>query len=222
MLPAARLCALALLSTLVACAVIPDQDPVRVSTWTKHEYLMPNRQRIPVVYPPGAPPILSDYASSTNMVGTVRYHIHNGIDLGHFGDGLLAMADGVVTRASWSEWGNTVTIQHGVDDDGLRTNTSYGHLHEMLVRKGDQVKRGQLIGIVGGTGKAAGPISHVHVNTYKFTPDNIVVSVNPHRYWLDGPGLVTCFDPADSRQVSDKAHKPGEPIRYTYPIRCAK
>jgi len=54
--------------------------------------------------------------------------------------------------------GNFVVIDHG---QGLLT--LYLHLSEFKVKEGDQVKRGQIVGLSGGTGRATGPHLHVAV-----------------------------------------------------------
>ncbi len=168
------------------------------------EYQDRNRPIIAVHYPLGATPIISDYGSHTSATGQTRTYIHNGLDLGRFGDDVLAMADGIVTRASGGEWGNGIMLYHGYDDDGLRLYTSYGHLHEFKVVKGDQVRRGQVIATVGNSGKMAGEIPHLHMMTLKYggTSGASVISRNPHRFWLDGPGLITCFDPEKDYSIS--------------------
>lgn len=116
-------------------------------------------------------------------------------------------------------------LYHGRDDDGLRFYTSYGHLHEFKVVKGNQVKRGQVIGTLGNSGKMAGQIPHLHMMTLKYGGKSgaAVISRNPHRFWLDGPGIITCFDPAKDYGRSEFAAGRGEtpsPIPFTYPIPC--
>jgi murein DD-endopeptidase MepM/ murein hydrolase activator NlpD len=94
-------------------------------------------------------------------------HFHTGIDLSMpFGTPIFAAADGVVVLArpmtdpagTVVGYGNYVIIQH---DAGLKT--LYGHLLAIGVKEGDQVKRGQLIGLVGSTGNSTGPHLHFEV-----------------------------------------------------------
>ncbi len=82
---------------------------------------------------------------------------HEGIDISSDkGDPVYATADGVVETASYSgDYGNLIEIRHGF---GL--STRYGHLSKYAVKVGDTVKRGQVIGYVGATGRATG--SHLH------------------------------------------------------------
>lgn len=72
------------------------------------------------------------------------------------GQPVFATADGVVESAAFSgAYGNLVVIRHGF---GL--STRYGHLARFTVQAGDQVRRGQVIGYVGATGRATG--AHLH------------------------------------------------------------
>ena len=67
-------------------------------------------------------------------------------------------------------YGRLIQIQHG---NGI--STRYGHLSGFAVRPGDRVRRGQLIGFVGLTGRSTGPHLHYEVRVYN-TP------VNPQKY----------------------------------------
>lgn len=84
---------------------------------------------------------------------------HSGMDIAApSGTFYVAPADGVVTLAADSPFsleGNLLMIDHGM---GL--NSAFLHSSEILVKKGDIVKRGQPIGRVGATGSATGP--HLH------------------------------------------------------------
>ncbi len=97
---------------------------------------------------------------------------HTGIDFrGKVGDPIYATADGVVKKSFRNGgYGNFVVIDHG---NGY--STAFGHMLKYLVHKGDRVKRGQLIGLIGNTGRSTG--SHLHyeirldhraINPYKF------------------------------------------------------
>ncbi len=82
---------------------------------------------------------------------------HSGIDLAApGGSNILAASDGVVVRAGWNGgYGNCVIIDHG---GGV--STLYGHARKLLVTKGQQVTRGQVIALVGTTGASTG--NHLH------------------------------------------------------------
>jgi murein DD-endopeptidase MepM/ murein hydrolase activator NlpD len=84
--------------------------------------------------------------------------MHAGIDLaGPHGTPIYATADGTVTEAEYNNggYGNLIKIDHG---RGIETR--YGHLSAFGVRLGDRVKRGQMIGRMGSTGRSTG--SHLH------------------------------------------------------------
>jgi murein DD-endopeptidase MepM/ murein hydrolase activator NlpD len=99
---------------------------------------------------------------------TQRFHA--GIDFtASRGVDVYATADGVVesvTREIWG-YGQHIIINHG---NGYKT--LYGHLSKFKVKKGQKVTRGQLIGLVGSTGKSTGPHLHyeVHRNGEKLNP----------------------------------------------------
>lgn len=88
-------------------------------------------------------------------------HFHTGLDLaGPLGTPLSSAADGVVVSATASTvgYGNHIIIAHA---GGLLT--LYGHLEAMLVKPGDAVKAGQVIGLLGSTGNSTGPHCHFEV-----------------------------------------------------------
>lgn len=85
---------------------------------------------------------------------------HQGMDIaGPAGASIRATADGVVKLAGWAGgYGNVVVIDHG-----LGYSTRYGHNRQVFVKTGDRVKRGQVIALMGQTGKATGPHCHYEV-----------------------------------------------------------
>jgi murein DD-endopeptidase MepM/ murein hydrolase activator NlpD len=97
---------------------------------------------------------------------------HSGIDIGtSFGAPVRAPADGVVLKASYGNgYGREIIIDHG---NGIET--LYGHLSGFAVTAGEQVRRGQVIGYVGDSGRSTGPHLHYEVRI-RNTP------VNPHKY----------------------------------------
>lgn len=82
---------------------------------------------------------------------------HNGLDIAaDFGEPVLASAAGTVERAGFNGgYGRYVRLSHG---NGYET--AYGHMSSLVVRKGQQVQKGQIIGFVGSSGYSTGP--HVH------------------------------------------------------------
>ncbi len=84
--------------------------------------------------------------------------MHAGIDLaGPLGTPVYATADGIVGRSEWNNggYGNLIELNHG---QGIQTR--YGHLSQRLVQPGQRIHRGQLIGLMGSTGRSTG--SHLH------------------------------------------------------------
>ncbi|MBA2467650.1 MAG: M23 family metallopeptidase [Sphingomonas sp.] len=84
--------------------------------------------------------------------------MHAGIDLsGAIGTPIYATADGVITTAGFNGggYGNLIKIDHG---RGIETR--YGHLSRMSVYAGQRIKRGEMIGRMGSTGRSTG--SHLH------------------------------------------------------------
>ena len=106
---------------------------------------------------------------------TNKKDFHSGIDISsRIGTEILSPADGVVSAINTSDGlGLSLVINHSY---GLQTE--YGHLSKVLVSRGQAVKRGQNIALMGNTGRSTGPHLHyeVHLNG---------VPVNPERYILN-------------------------------------
>jgi murein DD-endopeptidase MepM/ murein hydrolase activator NlpD len=100
---------------------------------------------------------------------------HHGLDIGaKNGTPVKATADGKVTFAlKQGSLGNLVIIDHG---HGMLTR--YGHLSKILINRGDIVKRGEIIGEVGNTGRSTG--SHLHYEVHLNG-----VPINPQKYILN-------------------------------------
>jgi len=106
---------------------------------------------------------------------TGQRQFHYGIDIAtNFGNPVVATADGIVISLDNDKMGGkNVIISHG---NGLTTH--YLHLSKFLVKSGQRVKRGDVIGLVGKTGKALGP--HLH---YEVRLNN--KPTNPYNYILE-------------------------------------
>lgn len=112
-----------------------------------------------IFIPPSAPP------SSSRMVWPTSGHVitqyftwrHSGLDIdGDFTSPIYAAESGKVIFVGWhGGYGNKIDIDHG---NGIITR--YGHLSKFLVSRGEEVSRGQTIGIMGSTGWSTG--SHLH------------------------------------------------------------
>jgi murein DD-endopeptidase MepM/ murein hydrolase activator NlpD len=85
---------------------------------------------------------------------------HKGIDLaGPTGTPVLAAADGIISRADWfSSYGLYISIEHGG-----QIQTRYAHMSQLNVAKGQRVRKGDVIGFVGSTGRSTGPHLHYEV-----------------------------------------------------------
>ena len=92
------------------------------------------------------------------VLGTRR--AHRGIDLaGATGTPIRATADGVVSRAEWfSSYGLYVQLEHGG-----AIETRYGHMSRLNVAPGQEVRKGDIIGYIGSTGRSTGPHLHYEV-----------------------------------------------------------
>lgn len=108
---------------------------------------------------------------------------HSGIDFAApVGTEIFATGDGVVEKVESNYWGygNLITIDHGY---GYKTQ--YAHLSRFATQKGQKVKRGQLIGYVGSTGKSTGPHLHYEVlkNDTQVDPINFFFNdLSPEEY----------------------------------------
>lgn len=101
--------------------------------------------------------ITSGFVERNNPVSG-KFEQHTGLDIGGLGYGreVLAASDGIVITAGWiNGYGYAVIIDHG-----NKVSTLYGHNQKLLVKEGQEVKRGQQIAEVGSTGNSTGP--HIH------------------------------------------------------------
>jgi murein DD-endopeptidase MepM/ murein hydrolase activator NlpD len=103
---------------------------------------------------------ISDVYGSQRIFNGEAQRPHWGLDFRvPTGTPVAAMNQGTVLLARFMYFeGNCVVIDHG---QGLLT--LYFHLSEFKVKEGDEVKRGQVVGLSGGTGRATGPHLHVAV-----------------------------------------------------------
>ena len=102
--------------------------------------------------------------------------MHDGIDFtAKRGTAIQATGNGKVLKVIKSpSYGNYVVIKHGHGYETL-----YAHMHEVMVKKGQEVKRGEQIGTVGNTGHSTAPHLHyeIHLNGR---------AINPLSYCVDG------------------------------------
>lgn len=138
-------------------------------------------------------PMQSVLANTTPSIWPVKGHItssygtredpfngkgsfHPGIDISApYGAPVVASADGHVVSAEWEgALGHCVQVQHG--RSGF--STVYGHLKEYFVTPGQSVRRGEVIGFVGRSGRTTGKHLHYEVHLNR-------MNVNPYRYLRD-------------------------------------
>ncbi len=111
---------------------------------------------------------------------TGRRAFHKGIDISApIGQKVYATAKGIVLKTGYQRrgLGRWVEIDHG-----FGFTTFYGHLSRILVRPGQRVKRGDVIGYVGSSGRSTGPHLHYEVHVYG-------KAVNPLLYILENLGI---------------------------------
>lgn len=131
---------------------------------------------------------IADYTMSSGygyridpIYGASKFH--EGLDFAASqGTDVFATGEGRVTVAGREAgYGNCIDIDHGYN-----YLTRYAHLSEILVKPGEEVKRGQLIGRVGSTGKSTGPHLHYEVR-FKDRPQNPVnyyfMDLTPEEYY---------------------------------------
>jgi len=145
-------------------------DKVIEMAWTKEERL--------AARPAIQPVSLKDLTRFGSRFG-MRFHpilkvvrIHEGVDLSaRRGTPIYATADGKVLQSGYRAggFGNKVLLDHG-----FGYQTLYGHCDEVLVKPGQEVKRGEVIARVGSTGLSKAPHLHyeVHVNGRPVDPIN--------------------------------------------------
>lgn len=100
------------------------------------------------------------WPTTSHRINQYFTYRHNGLDIhGVMGGPVYASDDGVVLESRWATgYGNMILIKH---DNGLITR--YGHSSKLLVTRGERIKRGQLIALVGSTGRSTGPHIHLEV-----------------------------------------------------------
>ncbi|MDR1347521.1 MAG: M23 family metallopeptidase [Prevotellaceae bacterium] len=133
---------------------------------------------------PSIPPI---DLGEVRRIGNYGYRIdpffgdwrhHDGLDFTtDTGNPIYATGDGVIAAVVYSNsptsYGNRIDIEHG-----FGYLTRYAHLSKILVKEGMQVKRGDMIGLSGNTGKSTGPHLHYEVRYYG-------KPMYPKKYYVD-------------------------------------
>ncbi|HVM90362.1 MAG TPA: M23 family metallopeptidase [Verrucomicrobiae bacterium] len=118
---------------------------------------------------PAAPPSSSAnttakflWPSDLHVINQYYGWQHTGVDIdGDYTNPIYAAADGVVEEAGWNAGGYGLMV---LIDHGNGNKTRYGHASKLFVKTGDTVKRGQVIGMIGTTGRSTG--THLHFEVY--------------------------------------------------------
>ncbi|MCL1696246.1 peptidoglycan DD-metalloendopeptidase family protein [Lysinibacillus sp. BPa_S21] len=140
---------------------------------------------------------------------------HQGVDLASPTAGLkvpvYASAGGeVVWAAPLSSYGNSVRIIHIVN--GKTYETNYAHLDKITVKKGQRVKQGEQIGIMGNTGGSFGVHLHFEIHNGRYAPSQ-PNAIDPMK-WIE---LITC-KPLSNNSISTSPTKPSTNNKIGYKI----
>lgn len=132
-------------------------------SWTKHKTAGPVKGRIS-----------SPFGSRIDPF-TKHWKFHNGIDIAApSSTPIYAIQEGAVIFSGWKgKYGHCIIIDHNYPAIPKipRIQTKYAHNSKNLVKKGQYVKRGEIIGYIGSTGRSTGPHLHFEV-IYKGNPIN--------------------------------------------------
>lgn len=136
-------------------------------------------EKLPLSRPIGSARLMSPFGTRYDPF-TEHRATHTGMDFsGPHGTKILASNDGVVTYAQrHHDYGNMIDISHG-----LGVSTRYAHMSKILVRNGQHVKKGQVIGTQGATGRATGEHLHYEVR-YNDVP------LNPMKFMKAGKAKI--------------------------------
>jgi murein DD-endopeptidase MepM/ murein hydrolase activator NlpD len=158
------------------------KNATAVALSTEGIRLMPGRSLETLAFTPSLWPVLGHVSGGFGdrldpFSGEGAFHA--GVDISaEYGSEVRSSADGIVTAVDFrAGYGRVVVVDHG-----FGTETWYGHLSGFKAQSGARVKRGQVIGYVGTSGRATGPHVHYEVRVYG-TP------VNPWRYLRGGNSM---------------------------------
>ncbi len=122
---------------------------------------------------------------------------HEGIDFAAaVGTPIYATGDGIVSEAEYNSggYGNKIIINHGYSYE-----TVYAHLSKIKVRVGQRIKRGEIIGLMGNTGKSTAP--HLHYEVHKAG-----VPMNPIYFFFND------ITPAEYQAMIEMSSKPSQTL----------
>ncbi|PKL81962.1 MAG: peptidase [Ignavibacteriae bacterium HGW-Ignavibacteriae-3] len=116
---------------------------------------------------------LSSVFGSQRILNGKPSNVHNGLDFrGAAGDTIRAIADGIVRIAGNNFYynGNFILLDHG---QGL--TSAYLHMSKIIAKDNQNVRKGEVIGLVGSTGRATGPHLHLGVQWFKKRIDPMIL-----------------------------------------------
>jgi len=136
-----------------------------------------------ILHHPAIYPVMLENCKFSSRFGyridpfTKKRKLHEGHDFSaKVGEEVLCTANGIVKSSRWyGSFGNYIEIDHG---NGYVT--VFGHLSKRLVKKGEKVERGQIIGKIGNTGKSTAPHLHYEIihNKKRIDPTNFYYDVS--------------------------------------------
>lgn len=141
--------------------IVPDGRITNAPPVPRSYYNVPPPQRPFVALPPSLERVSGGFIWPTTVRRITQYfrgRFHPGIDIGMpTGNAIYAASDGVVEMSGWNRggYGYMILLDHS---DNIKTR--YGHASRLLVSPGEQVSKGQVIALIGSTGRSTGP--HVH------------------------------------------------------------
>ena len=144
-----------------------NQSKVQIKSYNKLIDMAKNKSKmlasIPAIQPVSNKDlrrIASGFGYRVDPIYKTR-KMHKGLDFSApKGTKIYATGDGVIKKVKRNRWGYGT---HVVIDHGYGYTTLYGHMSKTSVRRGQRVKRGHVIGLVGSTGKSTGPHLHYEV-----------------------------------------------------------
>lgn len=160
-----------------AGGVIPEFDIIHINEFAHfYDSQIENLEVTLNSLPLGKPyngTVTSKFGYRRNPFTGAGRELHGGTDFrGAIGDSIQATGNGLVSFAgTYGGYGRCVIIEHG---DNFQT--LYAHLQKVIVEEGQQVQSGQVIGLLGNTGRSTGP--HLH---YEIMHDN--KRINPEIYF---------------------------------------
>ena len=157
-----------------AFSAIKDEARNRITGYGEITWYITNKYNLSLAFPRGWPVsgrITSPFGYRLHPL-SFSYEYHSGMDIANEpGTKIISTANGVVRHAGWaSGYGLSLVIDHG-----FGYSTLYGHMSEISVKEGAEVKRGDIVGRMGSTGTSTGP--HVHYEVWEQG-----VPKNPSKY----------------------------------------